>query len=175
MQSFRGIMRVYTAPEILDFPIKERLSIFLAGSIEQDKAQQWQQQVIGQLSHLRVAIFNPRRHAWNASLEQSTANRDFVDQVNWELDRISSTDVVFFYFQPGTQSPISLAELGLVLGRNQQAKLQEVFVVCPNGFWRKGNVDIMAQCGDFRLYEKLSDGISALSLFVEEKMCNGFS
>ena len=167
-------MRVYTAPEVLGFPINEKLSVFLAGSIEQDKAHQWQQQVIGQLSHLRVAVFNPRRHAWNSSLDQSVANPDFVDQVNWELDRIENADIVFFYFQPGTQSPISLAELGFVLGCNLHAKTQEVFVVCPEGFWRKGNVDIMSQHGNFRLYENLSDGICALGLFVEEKMCNGF-
>lgn len=167
-------MRVYTAPEVLGFPIHEKVSVFLAGSIEQDKAQQWQQEVIGRLSHLRVAVFNPRRRTWNSSLEQCVANSDFVAQVNWELDRIENADIIFFFFQPGTQSPISLAELGFVLGRNLHAKTQEVFVVCPKGFWRKGNVDIMAQHGDFRLYENLSDGIYALDLFVEEKICNGF-
>jgi hypothetical protein len=43
------------------------------------------------------------------------------------------------YFDPNTKSPISLLELGLF------AKSGKMIVCCPNGFWRKGNVDIVAQ------------------------------
>jgi hypothetical protein len=43
------------------------------------------------------------------------------------------------YFDPNTKSPISLLELGLF------AKSGKMIVCCPNGFWRKGNVDIVSQ------------------------------
>jgi nucleoside 2-deoxyribosyltransferase len=160
-------MRVCTAPETLGFPLTEKKSIFLAGSIEQGRADLWQDYVISQLDHLRVAVFNPRRALWNASLEQSIHNAEFNAQVNWELDTIESADVVFFNFEPDTLSPISLAELGYVLGRNIHGKVQDVIVVCPKNFWRRGNVEIMCSRGGFTLHDNLSDGISTLVLSLE--------
>lgn len=41
--------------------------------------------------------------------------------------------------RPGSQRPISLLELGLY------ARTKKLLVVCPDGFWRKGNVDIVAE------------------------------
>jgi hypothetical protein len=43
------------------------------------------------------------------------------------------------YFDPNTKSPISLLELGL------HAKEQKLVVLCPEGFWRKGNVDVVCE------------------------------
>ena len=43
------------------------------------------------------------------------------------------------YFAPGSQSPVSLLELGLY------ARTGKLMVVCPEGYWRKGNVDIVAE------------------------------
>ena len=43
------------------------------------------------------------------------------------------------YFDPKTKSPISLLELGLF------AKSGKLVVCCPDGFWKKGNVDIVCQ------------------------------
>lgn len=51
------------------------------------------------------------------------------------------------YFSPNTKSPISLLELGLF------ARSGKVRVVCPEGFWRKGNVDIVCQYYNIPLYE----------------------
>ena len=45
---------------------------------------------------------------------------------------------------PGTKSPITLLELGLHAGKNPQ----KLVVCCPDGYWRKGNVDIVCRrCG----------------------------
>ncbi|MEM7798371.1 MAG: nucleoside 2-deoxyribosyltransferase domain-containing protein, partial [Chloroflexota bacterium] len=38
-------------------------SIFLAGSIEMDKAEDWQSRLTASLSDLDLVIFNPRRDA----------------------------------------------------------------------------------------------------------------
>lgn len=44
------------------------------------------------------------------------------------------------YFDPSTKSPISLLELGILT-----ANPEKVLVCCPEGFWRKGNVDVVCQ------------------------------
>ena len=59
--------------------------------------------------------------------------------MEWELKGLETADVVAFYFAPGTKSPITLLELGLL------AKSKNVIACCPEGFWRKGNVDIVCE------------------------------
>ena len=49
-------------------------------------------------------------------------------------------------------SPISLLELGLF------AREHKMIICCPDGFWRRGNVDIIAQ----RYYIKQVDNIDDL-------------
>lgn len=156
-------MKVFVAPELPS--VDREITIFLAGSIEQDKAVQWQQQVIEHLKqHERsnnLVVFNPRRTAWNASLVQSADNPMFAEQVNWELDQLDVAHITFFYFQPGTLSPISLAELGKVLGRGT-ADLLPVIVVCPEGYWRRGNVEIMCQREGILICNSLEEGLQEL-------------
>jgi hypothetical protein len=74
---------------------------------------------------------------------QSIDNPQFNKQVNWELDNLSRSDIAFFYFDPKTKSPITLMELGFMLGQSMQGGWYEIIVVCPDGFWRQGNVEIM--------------------------------
>ena len=112
-------------------------SIFLAGSIEMGKAVDWQADLVTQLADLAVTFLNPRRPSWDSSWKQSIDNPVFAEQVNWELDALEHADLVAMYFAPGTQSPISLLELGLF------ATSGKLIVCCPEGFWRKGNVDIV--------------------------------
>ena len=57
-------MKVITAPDLL---MLQSPSIFLAGSIEQDKADRWQDQVIEQFKNSSVTILNPRRANWDTS------------------------------------------------------------------------------------------------------------
>ncbi len=45
------------------------------------------------------------------------------------------------YFDPDTKSPITLLELGLIV-RDKPTRL---IVYCPEGFYRKGNVDIICR------------------------------
>ncbi len=114
-------------------------SVFLAGSIEQDKAENWQKYIEDQLNSSDITILNPRRDSWNASWEQTIDNPEFNEQVNWELEALEKADLILMYFAPNTKSPISLLELGLF------AKSKKMIVCCPKGFWRKGNVDIVCK------------------------------
>lgn len=59
---------------------------------------------------------------------------------SWELEHIHKADLVVFYFDPNTQSPITLMELGYVIGSGKQA-----LVCCPDGYFRKGNVVITSE------------------------------
>lgn len=130
-------MNLITAPEPLI--LNEDLSVFLAGSIEVDVAERWQDVVIENLKAEEVTLLNPRRTSWDTSWEQSINNPKFNEQVTWELDALEKSDVVILYFDKNTKSPISLLELGLF------ATSGKLIVCCPDGFWRKGNVDIVCQ------------------------------
>ena len=114
-------------------------TIFLAGSIETGEAENWQDEMIALLANHDVTLLNPRRLQWDDSWEQSLKNAAFVEQVNWELDALQAADCIVLYFDPATKSPISLLELGLF------ADSQKIVVCCPEGFWRKGNVDIVCR------------------------------
>lgn len=135
---------VYT-PETKGVPDPALPSMFLGGSIEMGKAIDWQAEAIRYFLDDRIAIFNPRRRNWDSTWTQSIENEVFVHQVEWELFNIQRADVVIMVLQPNTMSPISLLELGIIAGANGQGALNKMIVSCPDGFWRKGNVDIVAR------------------------------
>ncbi|MCB0194470.1 MAG: nucleoside 2-deoxyribosyltransferase domain-containing protein [Anaerolineae bacterium] len=120
-------------------PNPSQPSIFLAGSIEMDTAEKWQDRFAQAFQASDVLLFNPRRDAWDTSWEQSAHNRFFREQVEWELAAQEQADIIAMYFDPQTKSPITLLELGLF------ARSQKLIVCCPAGFWRKGNVDVVCE------------------------------
>lgn len=120
-------------------------SIFLAGSIEMGVAEYWQARFVNNVKDALkdleeyITFLNPRRDDWDSSWTQELNNAQFYDQVTWELDHLDKADIIALYFDPNTKSPISLLELGLY------ADSGKLIVCCPDGFWRKGNVDIVCQ------------------------------
>lgn len=146
-------MIVYKPPTPL--PTKnERFTLFLAGSIEQGIAADWQQVVQSALSPHDVCVLNPRRDAWDPSWVQSIENPEFKYQVEWELKGIMEADLVLFYIDPSTKSPITLLELGLCAGWKAEG---EILVVCPHGFWRRGNVEVVCDMFNIPLYTSLEE------------------
>lgn len=140
-------------------PADPRLNrrIFLAGSIEEGAAEQWQERVVKALSDVSgIVILNPRRDDWDDSWEQRAGNPQFFEQVAWELDMLDAADVVAMYLAPDTKSPISLLELGLC------ARSGKLMVCCPSGFWRRGNVEVVCQRWNIPLVETLDDLIAQL-------------
>ena len=124
--------------------------IFLAGSIEMGSAVNWQQKIVDDLKGLKRLVFlNPRRDDWDSSWKQELNNPHFYEQVTWELDMLDDADHIIMYFDPNTKSPISLLELGLY------ADSGKLIVCCPQGFWRKGNVDIVCQRYNIPLFENI--------------------
>lgn len=123
-----------------------KVVLFLAGSIEMGKAVDWQTQLINELEDNDLVVLNPRRKDWDSSWEQKISNPQFKEQVTWELDGLACANIVPLYLAPGTMSPISLLELGLF-------NYKRVVIYCPEGFWRKGNVDIVAERYDLFVTE----------------------
>jgi hypothetical protein len=81
----------------------------------------------------------------------------FREQVEWELDALEMAGMVVMYLAPGTISPVSLLELGFVAGFGFYA-VRKTVVCCPEGFHRKGNVDIF--CGQYGIPQVSSlDGL----------------
>ena len=136
-------------------------SIFLAGSIEQGKAEKWQDKIVRLLKNEDVIIFNPRRDDWDNSWIQSIENPQFREQVEWELRAMEHADCILMYFDPKTKSPITLLELGLF------ADSRKLIVVCPEGFWRKGNVDIV--CLRYEI-EQVKTIEEAVKIFKKRRM-----
>lgn len=125
--------------------------VFLAGSIEMGAAVDWQREMADLLSAEDCNVMNPRRDDWDASWTQEVSNNQFLEQVSWELHWLERSDLVVMYFAPGTQSPITLLELGLF------AQSGKLIVCCPEGFWRKGNVDIVCARYGVRTAETLDE------------------
>jgi len=136
--------------------ISSSRSVFLAGSIEMGKAINWQSEMENLLSGIPGVIYNPRRDDWDSTWVQSINSPQFFEQVTWELTALESASVIALYFAAGTKSPISLLELGLF------ARTGKVIVCCPEGFWRKGNVDIV--CARYNISQ--ANNISALAKMV---------
>lgn len=127
--------RVLTSPAPL--VLDARPSVFLAGSIEMGVAEDWQAELTHALDDLDVTILNPRREAWDSTWRQSIDEPRFREQVEWELEALERSTVIALYLAPATKAPISLLELGLF------ARSGKVLACCPDGYWRKGNVEVV--------------------------------
>jgi hypothetical protein len=153
---------VYKAPEdTFDTKYEHMPRIFLAGSIDMGKAENWQQRLERELEDYDVIICNPRRDDWDSTWVQSINNPQFNEQVTWELENIESADLIVFYFDPNGQAPITLMELGLVAGMGQNA-----IVCCPDGYWRKGNVEMI--CNRYSI--PLCDNIDTFIRLIKEEI-----
>lgn len=157
--------RILKAPNRLPVGSKHNTRIFLAGSIDMGKAVNWQDKVTNSLLEYDVDIYNPRRDDWDSSWVQSIDNPKFKEQVTWELNNLDSADIVVFYFDPSGPAPITLMELGLVAARSQDDLL--VIVCCPEGYYRKGNVDVLCDLYEITQVNSLEELITELKETIE--------
>lgn len=149
------------APERIGFeaPIKK---VFLAGSIEMGKAEKWQDRLARELADKSVVLYNPRRDDWDSSwVQDPTPGTQFHEQVSWELEHINKSDLVVFYFDPATQSPITLLELGYVIGSGKRA-----IVCCPDGYFRKGNVVISSELRNIPVLNSFEELLAQLQDYI---------
>ena len=128
-----------------------RKSVFLAGSIEMGKAEDWQKDMEQFFDYLSYDIFNPRRDDWDSSWEQKYTSPQFAQQVNWELDALKVCDVIVMNFIADTISPISLLEFG------KYSESGKMFVICPEKYWRVGNVEIVCVKDGIPMFDTLNE------------------
>jgi Nucleoside 2-deoxyribosyltransferase like len=137
-------MIVYKAPQ---YYRKNKFTIFLGGSIEMGNCEDWQSKITQDLSDKDVILLNPRRDDFDSTQEQSINNPYFRNQVEWELDGLMRADLIIMYLLPNTLSPISLLEIGLMTDSFtcDRQNNDKIIICCPDGFWRKGNIEVVAR------------------------------
>lgn len=136
----------------------DNVTVFLAGSIEQGKAEKWQDKITDIFKDVEgITFLNPRRPDWDPTWGED--NPKLIEQINWEQDSLLVADLVFIYFDPNTKSVVTMMELGQVLER----KADRIIVICPKGFWRRSNVDVT--CGRYGvdIFDSFDEGVSALA------------
>ena len=131
-------------------------SVFLAGSIEMGKAEDWQKEIIDSLEDENIMFLNPRRDDWDSTWKQEKTDKNFKEQVTWELTALEFADYIALYIDPNTQARITLLELGL------HARNGKLIVCCPEGFDRKGNIDITCDLYDVEQVDTLEELIKAI-------------
>ena len=157
-------LTIIKAPQAL--PPHKRIvprSVFLAGSIEMGAAEDWQE-IVTEAARKKYGnrksehfIFNPRREEWDSSWKQTIDSPKFYEQVSWELTALDCAQRIFMYYDPTSKSPISLLELGL------HARGKRLIVCCPDGYWRKGNVEIVCSKYKIDLYNDLEEAMNCLT------------
>lgn len=145
-------------PRAVQYPGHKHNIVFLSGSIEMGKAKDWQREVIEKLKDEDLIILNPRRSDWDSSWKQSLEDERFVEQVNWELSGLEIADIIVVHLEPETMAPITLMEIGLY------ARLcpQKLIVHCPQGYWRKGNIDVLCKRYHIKQVQSLDEMIDII-------------
>ncbi|KAF2116496.1 hypothetical protein BDV96DRAFT_27432 [Lophiotrema nucula] len=116
-------------------------SVILYGSMEKAGTVDisWRDDLTSSLSDLPVTVINPLNKKWDKTWEEDITFTPFKEQVEWEMDYGKLADVIVFYFVPGSEAPIALLELGMYAGTGK------VVCCCPEGFWKRGNVQIVCE------------------------------
>jgi len=154
-------MKIITAPNKI---VKsQKPVIFLAGSIEMGKAEDWQTKIARQLVEYKGVLLNPRREHWGYDWKQTIADKKFKEQVEWEFSGLSKSDAIIMYFAPNSKSPISLLELGLF------SRAHKIICCCPKKFWRRGNVEFICQKFSIPLVDNLDELILKLKKYLLKK------
>ncbi len=129
-----------------------RKSLFLSGSSPTNPSQiLWQSRLASSLASLPINILDPYRPDWDSTWVQDISFAPFKQQVTWELDMLESADVVAVYLDPESKAPISLFELGLSI------RAGKAIVACPEGYWRRGNVQVVTERFGIEFVDNLDD------------------
>lgn len=128
-----------------------RTTVFLAGTIDMGNSVDWQARADSLFAALpsgSFMLFNPRQEHWDAA---KPGEMDY--QVNWELEHLEQADWIIMNFLPGSQSPITLLELGL------HARGGRLLVICPPEFYRYDNVRITCAKYGVPMFATLEDAV----------------
>ena len=154
------VFEVFTPPNQITIADNRLIKkVFLAGTIDMGNSENWQEKLINKLKEQTKGalfaksyhIYNPRRTDWDSSWVQTFENPQFFQQVTWELDAMEKADYIIMNFLPDSKSPITLLELGLF------AESGKLFVICPDEYYRSGNVQIVCNKYNIPLYKSIEE------------------
>lgn len=162
-------LNVFKAPKDTS-KASEGFSVFLAGAIDMGSAVDWQTSITELLTKRNdemetfcdFHIYNPRRDDWDSSWRQEIDDPKFSEQVNWELDHLEKADVIYLHLPKDSKAPISLLEMGLF------ANTGKLIVCCEDGFYRKGNVDIVCQRYNVLQCKTIQEGVNLIKREYEK-------
>lgn len=163
----KGEIQVNT-PDCVNEPLMSDMNIFLAGTIDNGASTNWQKHVITAFRKVLYTPFisttfhNPRVESWDPQASSEAQMR----QIQWELKYLTSADIVLVNILEDSKSPITLMELGLLVGRNDTRKA--VLVCCPPGFYRYDNVKAICELGGLLLYNTEFEMMLALYKIVNK-------
>ena len=123
------------------------MKIFLAGTIDDGKSDNWQGEVVKYFEdnpkYKDLIIYNPRRY----DFPEHPKEEDVRAQIRWEQEHLEDADFIVMVFRDGSKSPITLLEMGLY------ARSGKLIVFCNENYYRYWNVSETAQKYGFLLYE----------------------
>jgi hypothetical protein len=128
----------------------DKLTIFLAGTIDQGKSEDWQKALCEEWKDYDVLFLNPRRPEW----DENFGSDEVIKQVKWELEAMEKADVILVNILEDSESPISIAETYRFAGSNK------IFVACPKKFYRYDNIKGVCEyykTPHFESWEELTD------------------
>ena len=137
-------------------------------------AEKWQDRVASMLKNEKVILLNPRRDDWDSSWKQTVDDPKFAEQVRWEQLGLYLSDIIFFYFDPSTKSPVTLLEFGQTIERAWKSSVNEsnrhrMVVCCPQGFWRRGNLEVLCKDNGLELYNELEPAVECLRSYIKQE------
>ncbi|EPE28909.1 hypothetical protein GLAREA_00067 [Glarea lozoyensis ATCC 20868] len=141
--------------------ITQTPTIFLSGYISHPDAC-WRNHLTTALSHLPITILNPLRRDWDSTWKNSPSDPKFVEQTSWELECLERADLVVVNFGSLTSAPISLMEMGFALGMKKR-----VVVCCPEGYYYRGNVQVMCGRLGYEVFEGFEEFVGAVVRSME--------
>jgi hypothetical protein len=140
----------------------DRPSVFLAGSIEQGKAEDWQVKVAQEIDSDQVIVYNPRRDRWT-ELDQ----KQLDDQIMWEQRYLFKSSFGFFYFAPDTTSVVSMLELGQVLESTRYSgEASYQFIAVHPKYFRRENIKFT--CGKYGV--AVFDSVDMATYFLKRRL-----
>ena len=126
-------MTIYLEAPIQDDDPLEGLCIFLAGGIS--NCWNWQNHAAAQLLSSKVFdyVVNPRRKDFDVTNKLETSR-----QIKWEYKHLDECSHVMFWFTDDTVQPITLFELGKMIGTDKK-----IYVGCNPQYERQ--LDVVEQ------------------------------
>lgn len=122
-------------------------TVFLAGPTTSRSSPDWRTRLSTSIADLPVTILNPKNLAWDSTWKEDRSDPRWVAQVEWEMSMREASDVAVFFFEGGTDAPITMLELGLSLAT--ASARQRILVFAAKDFSKRGNVHFA--CGRYKV------------------------